>query len=171
MSFARELSEVEMQKLGRSIDFVTQLYSIPRPVMYALYLQEGGWPGARIEIGGSADIGIFQINTSEENWLPIIKRELDLDESAVQWSILGNTMAAGYILKVEYARTGSWIQAMGNYHRHKQDAARDRYLAGITGYLTQLKMAQEQMAMFSEMVRTQTPHLSLAHRTAGINFE
>lgn len=170
-SFARDLTNIEMETLGKSINLVSDIFNIPRPAMYALYLQERGWPGAYIDVGSSADMGVFQINNHSDNWLPILESELGLDAEAIQWSIVGNAMAAGYILSVEYDRTDSWVEALGNYHRHKRDSARERYVNSITSHLFNLKKAKDELAAFRGILYAQEKGQSLSRRTAGVNFE
>lgn len=143
---ARELSREEQSILQSSISAVSVKFNIPLVVLYGVYYQEKGWPGAFQQVNGSADVGVFQINTHPDNWMPVLEAELGLDKDALQYSIAASTIAAGFILSEEYRREGTWTEAIGNYHRHVKDSFRYQYQSRVVGHMYALLEANPGLA-------------------------
>ena len=144
---ARSLTDEEWATLEHAINTVSAHFQIPLVVLYGVYMQERGWPGAAQDVGSSADLGVFQINNNPNNWLPELERVLGLDGYSIQHSISANTAAAGYILHKEFERTGAWTEAAANYHRHARDSFRDRYQKSVVQYMLTLLERDPSLAM------------------------
>jgi len=175
-SFGRDLTPNEESVLIRSIIKASELYRVPIPILYAVKEQEGGWPGAVIGVGDSADVGVFQINTHDDNWMPVLKKKLNVSRAELQESIAASTFGAAYILSVEYQRTGTWYEAVGNYHRHAKDSYRKSYQDSVFGKLKQFLIENPEFlkAGFKTKVEVSpVPSIrdSLAYKTAAVNFK
>jgi hypothetical protein len=166
-SYARSLTGDEQAILQSSISAVSFRFEIPLVVLYGVYEQEKGWPGAFQQVNGSADVGVFQINTNPDNWMPILRDELGLGQEAIQYSIAANTIAAGYILSEEYRRVGSWTEAVGNYHRHVKDSFRHDYQSRVVAHMMAFLRANPGLSSVGDpWARDESKH-----STAQVTFE
>jgi hypothetical protein len=135
-------------------------------------MQEKGWPGAVIDVGGSADVGVFQFNTSGSNWIPVLNEKFGFSESDLRDYISVSTFSAAYVLSEEYQRTGSWMEAAGNYHRHKKDSARSRYQISVASHIKNfIKQDSRYSNLLANKALSKLAKKSLEERTAGVNFK
>ena len=121
---------------------VAQVYSLPPRVLPSIQAVEGGGPGVQhINLNGSTDLGVMQVNTA---WLPALSRYTRLDPTEVRNRLLYrpcfNIAAAGLILRTYLDETrGELMQAIGDYHSHTP----------LLNQSYQLKVRQSAAAMFA----------------------
>ena len=100
---------------------VAQIYALPPRVLPSIQAVEGGAPGVvHLNVDGSADLGVMQVNTT---WIPRLVRYSRLDPASVRDRLLNNACfniaAAGLIMRTYLDEAnGDLLRAVGYYHSH-----------------------------------------------------
>jgi hypothetical protein len=100
---------------------VASLYNLPPRVLPSIHAVEGGGLSTvHMNLDGTEDLGLMQINT---RWLPMLARYTRSPEISVRQNLLGrscyNIAAAGFIMRIYLDETsGNLMRAIGNYHSH-----------------------------------------------------
>jgi len=121
--------------LASCIALSTSYYSLPPDALPRLRALEGGWTGlAKPNTNGSADLGVFQINTT---WLKTFRIYWQLDSDQAAYARLRDddcysASAAGAVLRYNLQLTGGDLdKAIGFYHTGPRGSAKEaaRYIA------------------------------------------
>ena len=100
---------------------VAKLYALPPRVLPSIQAVEGGRPGTvSVNVNGSADLGVMQINT---RWLPALAAYTRQQAAFVRERLINepcyNIAAAGAIMRTYLNEThNDLMRAVGNYHSH-----------------------------------------------------
>lgn len=99
--------------LPACVDHIAAMYQVPPAIIRAVHHVEGGHKGQAVRDGnGTYDLGPMQINTV---WLQKL-RDFHISATDLLENACTNIAVGAWILHRQYARFGTWWNAVAAYH-------------------------------------------------------